>query len=248
MEIFIIILVTFLATLLSSISGGGSSVITLPFYLALGLSLPMATSIEKISAVFWVLPVAFNYLKGKKIDWAFLLIFSLIGFVGVYFGTTLVITINQTYMEKVVGTIIIFLVIYTYFQKGLGLKEKEKHYGLIRKLLAYPFAIILGFYEGIFGSGNGILFTLLTFFTRGFDFIDALGYYFAIAFFWVLFAAVILIHKGYYNILLTVPAIIGSMLGGYAGSRYAKYKGNKFIKLVFVVVGGVLGIKLILGM
>jgi uncharacterized membrane protein YfcA len=79
-----------------------------------------------------------------------------------------------------VGFLIIFLVIYTYLQKGLGLREKEKRYGPVRKLLVYPLAIALGFYESIFGSGNGILLAIITFFTRGYDFIDALGYYFAI--------------------------------------------------------------------
>ena len=88
---------------------------------------------------------------------------------------------------------------------------------------------------------------VVTFYTKGFDFIDALGYYFSVAFFWVVFAAVLLINKGYFDLNFMVPAVIGSTVGGYVGSKYAKYKGNKFIKLVFMIIGGILGFKLILG-
>ena len=103
--------------------------------------------------------------------------------------------------------------------------------------MAYPFALVLGFYETLFGSGNGMLFALVSFYTRGFDFVRALGYYFTIAFAWVLFASIFLFTKGYFDLSLFVPAIIGSVIGGYVGSKYARLKGNRFIKLVFVFVG-----------
>ena len=44
-----------------------------------------------------------------------------------------------------------------------------------------------------------------------------------------------------------IPAIIGSVIGGFIDSKYAKYKGDHFIKLMFVTVGGFLGFKLLFG-
>jgi len=43
-------------------------------------------------------------------------------------------------------------------------------------------------------------------------------------------------------------ATIGSISGGFIGSRFAKNKGNKFIKILFMIIGGVLGIKLLFGL
>jgi len=240
MEAIIIFFTTFISTVLSTMSGGGASIINLPIF-------PVANSIQKISATFWVVPAAKNYLEGRKIDWVFLIIFSVIGLIGVYFGVLVTINVNQRYLEVGIGIIIIFLVCYTYFHNRLGLKEEEKKYGVIRKNIAYPFALILGFYESIFGAGNAIFLASITFLTHGFDFIDALGYYFAIIFLWLVFASLLFIQKGYFNLYLTIPAIIGSTAGGYIGSKYARYKGNKFIRLMFIIIGGILGIKLILG-
>ena len=123
-EILIILITTFISTILSSMSCGGASIINLPVFLALGLPFPVATSIQKISATFWVVPAAYNFLRGRKVDWTFLIVFSLIGLIGAYIGVIVAINVNQRYLEMGIGWVIVFLVIYTYFQKKLGLKEE----------------------------------------------------------------------------------------------------------------------------
>lgn len=228
-------------------SGGGASVIIIPAFLLMGISFPLATAAQKVSSIFWVLPAAYNYLKDRKVDWFFLLLFSGVGLLGVYIGVSLVVLVNPRVMQIVIGILILILVTYTLFKNDIGLAENQV-YSKIRKGVSYIFAPILGFYEGIFGSGNGIMFAFVTLKTRGFDFVDALGYYFAVAFPWEIFAAIILLSQGYFDWAIMVPTVLGSVIGGYIGSRYAKYKGNKFIKTMFVVIGAVLGIMLLVGM
>jgi hypothetical protein len=236
----------FVATLLSAMSGGGTSVITLPVFLALGMSFPLATAIQKISSAFWVLPASYNYLHGRKIQWKFLILFSLIGLIGAYVGVLVVLALPKRTLEIIIGGLILLLVLYTYFKKDMGLSSTHT-YSSLRQMLAYPGALLLGFYESIFGAGNGILFAILSFFTKGFDFVNALGYYFAAAFLWCVFAAALLIQKGYYDWPIMAASVAGSVLGAYIGSKFGKYKSNKFIKTVFIVVGGLLGLKLLLG-
>ncbi len=243
---FIILVVSIIATSLSSMSGGGASVINIPVLLSLGISFPLATAAQKISSIFWVLPASRNYLKDRKIDWKFLSIFSLIGLIGVYFGTLIVFSINQRTAGIIVGILILSLVIYVLLKKDVGLSEK-KVYSKLKQSVAYFFGLILGFYEGFFGSGNGILFSIVTLETKGFDFVDALGYYYSVVFPWEVLAIVMFLSKGYFSLEIMIPTIIGSLIGGYIGSRYAKYKGNKFIKIMFVIIGTILGVKLLFG-
>jgi hypothetical protein len=226
-------------------SGGGSSTITLPVYLMLGISLPMASFLNKTTAIFWIIPVSYNYLKNRKINYKFLIPASLTGLIGVYFGVNLIININQNILEIIIGVLILILVLYTYFKKDLGLKNKKIR-SKLRKSLIYPASLIMGLYEGILGAGNGIIFSVISFYTRGCDFIHALGNYFFIAFFWCIFASALFIKAGYFDLKLLIVASLGSILGGYLGSKYAKYKGNHFIKTVFIITGTILGIKLIL--
>lgn len=234
------------ATFISSMSGGGASIIAIPIFLSMGISFPLATTIQQISSTFWVLPAARNYLKDKRIDWIFLSLFSLIGLIGVIIGIIFLLSISQRNLEIIIGTIIVLLVIYIFFRKDFGL-VKIKIGSYWRRILAYPFALIMGFYESIFGSGNGLFFSVVSIYTRGFVLKESLGYYYAIAFPWVLLSAILLISKGYYNVSFMIAGVIGAVIGGYFGSKYASYKGNKFIKTIFCIIGLVLGLKLILG-
>jgi uncharacterized membrane protein YfcA len=243
----IIFITSLIATALSSMSGGGASVINIPVFLWLGIPFPLALATQKVSSTFWVLPAAYNFLKGRKVDWAFLITFALLGLVGVYVGISWVLRTDQRLMEIIIGILILALVAYTLFKKDVGLSE-QRIYSKPRQFIAYIFAFVLGFYESIFGSGNGIMFTILTFHTKGFDFIDALGNYFSVAFPWVIFAAGLLIFKGNFSLSVMIPAVIGSVAGGWFGSKFARYKGNKFIKWMFVTIGGILGLKLLIGL
>lgn len=246
MQDILIFVTTFGAALLSSMSGGGTGIIIFPVFLSMGMSYPLVSAISQVNSAFWVLPASRNYLKGRVVDWRFIISFSLVGLIGCYFGVLLITSINQQILSRCVGAVILLLVLYTYLQKGLGLNE-TKIYSKKRQLLAYPSALVLGFYETIFGSGNGIICTMVTFYTKGFDFISGLGHYYAISFVWALFSAVLLIRKGYFDFRIMTIAAVGAVLGAYIGSRYAKNKGNKFIKMLFVIIGGILGLKLLLG-
>jgi len=243
----IIFLTTFIAALLSAMSGGGTGIIVFPVFLSIGLPYPMVSATQAMMSAFWVIPASRNYLKGRTVDWTFIVLFSLIGLVGAYIGVQFVTNVDQRILEMIAGALIVFLVAYTYFKKELGLTE-HRTYSKARQALAYPFGLLSGFYEIIFGAGNGIAVTLLTLYTKGFDFIDGLGHYYAISFSWTVFAIILFMQKGYFDLAIMAPAVVGSVAGAYIGSKYARDKGNRFIKLLFVGVGGVLGLKLLLGL
>ena len=102
-------------------SGGGASVINIPVFLWLGIHLPLAMATQKVSSTFWVLPASYNFLKGRKVDWPFLITFALIGLVGAYLGVLVILQTNQRIMELVIGILILALVAYTYLKKDEGI-------------------------------------------------------------------------------------------------------------------------------
>ena len=56
------------------------------------------------------------------------------------------------------------------------------------------------------------------------------------------------LEQGFLDVSIFVPLLVGSSIGGYLGSRYARYRGNRFIKVIFIAAGGLLGLKLVLGL
>ncbi|HDQ13497.1 MAG TPA: sulfite exporter TauE/SafE family protein [Sediminispirochaeta sp.] len=172
------------------------------------------------------------------------MLFSAIGLFGIYFGVRMVLSVDPSVFKPLVGAIILLLVVYTYRHKGLGLAA-EPAVPTKSSLLLYPIAFFMGFYESFLGSGNGILFTIMTSRSRGYQLQTALGYYFAAAFVWVSLATVLYLSHGIVDPPIMASAISGSVLGAYTGARWARKKGNPFSRKVFLVAGLVLGLKML---
>ncbi len=236
--------VSFAATLLSSMSGGGSSMVTVPTWLFLGFPLPVAMATTMLSGTAWTLIAARNYLLGHKIDRR--LLFGLIGFglVGAYTATRVIITQDAKILKQVIGYLILGLVALVYIRRDFGLVSAEPRLSKIWTSLA---GLPLGFYEAFFGSGNGLFTATYLSTARGFDLLQALGYYYIMAFVWCSFASLLYISGGYWNLSLMLPAVVGSVLGAQLGSRIGRRRGATFVKRIFIAIGGILGLKLALG-
>jgi hypothetical protein len=234
------------ATLVSSSSGGGASALSLPVFLWAGVPLPVAIAALKVCGIFWTPVSARRYLAGKRTEWGFLALFAGVGLIGAFISVQLVTRIDPAVLEPAIGVLILALVLYTLRHKDLGVVSGPPAAGRSRPL-TYPLAGIMGFYEGILGSGNGIVFAVFTCRRRGYDLHTALGHYFAVAFVWVLFASLLYVHKGFFDPAVIAAAILGSVIGGYAGAGLARTRGNRFSRIIFISFGFLLALKLIIG-
>ena len=225
-------------------SGGGSGLIIIPAWIILGYPLPVALASAEISGVIWTPIAAHNYLKVSTLDRELTLLLILFGLVGVALGAYFVLEVDPELLKRLVGLIVLALVALAYLKKDLGLERQSPTHN---KFLSSLGALPLGFYEAIFGSGNGIFTSLLLIKTRGLDLISALTHYYIVCFFWCIFAAGIYIYRGHGDMSLIVPAAIGAAAGAYVGSLIGSKRGAKFAKMMFMTVGCILGFKLALG-
>ena len=240
-----ILSISFFATFLSSVSGAGSGMVTIPSWILMGYSLPMALAASQISAALWTPVAARNYLREKLLDWPFIGGLVMFGLAGVYFGAQVVVSVNSQILQRAVGVLILSLVLFVFLQRRFGIESIPPSTSrIVASCLAFP----LGFYEAFFGSGNGIFTSAMLAKTRGFDLTTALGYYYVVSFAWCAFAAYLYLRGGYGELNLIVPSAVGAVAGAYLGSAIGSRKGAGFVKLLFVSLGGFLGLKLALGL
>jgi uncharacterized membrane protein YfcA len=240
----IILIVSFAATLMSSMSGGGSSMITVPTWLMLGYPLPLAMATVSVSGATWTLFAAKTYLQGQNIDRKLLAGLIAFGLLGAFCGTQVVMYGNPKLLQRIVGWIILALVAYAFVRKDFGTKTGPAKVSVpITSIAGLP----LGFYDAFFGSGNGYFVAAVLSSARGFDLLQALGYYYVLAFAWCTFAASIYIHGGNWNLWLMIPAVLGSVAGAILGSKIGKRHGAQFVKRIFLAIGTILGAKLAIG-
>jgi uncharacterized membrane protein YfcA len=224
--------------------GGGSNMISTPFWLMMGFPLPVAMATNTLAGAMWTLVAARNYLRGHEVDWRLVGCMVVCGLIGAFFGAQVVMHSNPKDMQRVIGVIILSLVAYTFFKKEFGLEKKEPTTSRwLTSLAGFP----LGFYESFFGSGNSLITSAILTKTRGFKLLEALGYSYVMSFFWCLFASVMYGSRGNWKLSLIIPSVIGAVCGAYIGSHIGAKKGTRFVKGLFITIGSVLGLKLLLG-
>ncbi len=240
----VVVAIAFSATLLGSLSGGSSSLLTTPAWIALGFPLPVAVAADKVAGTFWTIVGAGNYLRGRAVDRTLLLGMIGLGVVGAIAGAIFATTIDPARLKRVVGGLIVLVVVAIAVRPRLGATTGRPRFS---RSVVIGAALPLGFYEGILGSGNTIATTTLLTVGRGFDLLGALGHYYAMASAWCAVAALSYWRAGYLNLELAIPAAAGAVAGGYLGSRLAARFGSAAVRSIFIVAGLVLGGKLLLG-
>jgi len=218
--------------------------LTTPVWLFFGFPLPVAIASNQLNGAAWTLIAARNYLTGRAVDWKLIRLMVPCGLAGAYLGTLIVRGADTSSLKQVIGLIILGLAVLVAVNPRLG--QEEAAPTLSRGLTAL-LALPLGVYEAFFGSGNGLFTSLLLTTTRGLSLLTALGCYYVLAFFWNSFAVGIYAAAGLGNASLMIPSTLGSVLGAYLGSRIGRNQGQRIVRPLFVVLGGVLGLKLALG-
>jgi len=240
----LIFVIAFVATLLGSMSGGSSSILMTPSWVALGFPLPVAVAADKAAGAVWTLLGSRNYLRGRPIDRPLLGAMVAVGIVGAFFGTRVMGSVRPDLLKRVVGGLILLMVGVVTLRPHIGAAAAPPRLG--RGVVAAA-ALPLGFYEGLLGSGNSILASLLFSVGRGFDLLASLGHYYILAAAWCAFAAAAYWSQGHMDLTLAAPVTLGALGGGYLGSRIASARGVGFVRGIFVVAGVILALKLLLG-
>lgn len=225
-------------------SGGSSSLLSTPTWLALGFPLPTAVASDKLAGAFWTALGGRNYLRARSVDTRLLLGVALSGAAGALIGTKITIGVNPALLKRVVGGLIVTVVLLVAVRPRFGTAPAAPRLtrGAVTGL-GFP----LGIYEGLLGSGNSIMATLLFAGGRGLDLPTALGHYYVVAAVWCAIAAAAYAAQGVFDLHLAGPAVLGSIAGGYLGSRIGSLQGALFIRVLFILAGVILGGKLLLG-
>lgn len=245
MKALLVLATAFTASLLGSMSGGSASALSIPAWLAMGVPLPTAIATDKLAATFWTCLGARNLLRRRAVDWPLLAGMGGIGLIGAWLGARATVALDPEPLKRVAGGVILALVAVLLARPRLGAEEARPR---LSRGLVGSCGLPLGFYEGMLGSGNSLVASLLFSAGRGYDLVRALGHYYALAFAWCALAAVTYIRDGYYDLALMVPATLGSSAGGYLGSRIASARGTGFVRVLFAAAGVGFGLKLLLAL
>jgi uncharacterized membrane protein YfcA len=234
----------FFAGLVDAVAGGGG-LIQVPALFAAYPDAPPATLLatNKLASVGGTVNAARKYLRHVSLPWAVVGVAIVAAFVGSLMGANAVSHIPAEPLRKALPFVLVFLLIYTWFQPSLGEAHAPKDVTTYQQFKALLLGLIIGFYDGFFGPGTGsfLLFGFVRFF--GFDFLHASAATKLVNVATNLAAILMLASLGQINWTLGFVMMIANIAGSQFGSRLAIKHGSGFVRKAFLLIVSALILK-----
>ncbi|MFT3981455.1 MAG: sulfite exporter TauE/SafE family protein [Ferruginibacter sp.] len=236
-EIIILCIAAFAAGFIDSIVGGGglvqtpATLITLPQH-------PVATLLgtTKIPSFTGTAIACYQYAKKVTLQWKLLLIMGSIALLAAMAGSYTVSQVSNRFMKPVIFCILIAVAIYTYTKKDFGTAVRKDIHPRHELLYGALFAFILGFYDGFIGPGTGSFLVIFFIAILGYDFLRASAHAKFVNLATNMGSIIYFGGSGHILYKYAIPMAVCNVAGSFLGARLAIMKGNRFIRVFFLLI------------
>lgn len=236
-ELALLCIVAFGAGFIDAIVGGGgllqtpATLLILPHY-------PVATLLGtvKIPSLAGTTLSALKYATKVKLNYKVLAFCVVSAFCTAMLGAFLVTRIDNRIIKPVILVVLIIVAFYTYFNKKFGIHQEKNHAPKKQMFVAGSFGLVIGFYDGLIGPGTGSFLILVFITILGFDFVGASAHAKIVNMATNLAAILYFSSTGHILFQYAIPMAIFNLFGAYFGTKLALLKGNKFIRIFFLIV------------
>lgn len=236
-HILLLCVAAFAAGFVDAIVGGGG-LIQLPAALVLLPAVPVVNIIGslKIPAFSGTAFAAWQYSKRIDINWKVVGVICTVAFFSSFAGSELLTIVRNDFMKPILLFVLTIVALYTFLKKDFGQHEEKEHSTTRQLSLAVLISVIIGFYDGFIGPGAGS-FLILAFITvLGFDFLHSSAHAKLVNLATNLGSITLFLFHSKIIWALALPMAVSNALGGILGARIAIARGNKFIRVFFLVV------------
>jgi uncharacterized membrane protein YfcA len=238
-------LAMFSSGFIDAIAGGGGLIQTPAMLLSFPDRNPVqVVATSKTAAFFGTSTAAIQYRKFIKTDSKLLLAMVIPAFIGACFGSLLASHISPESFKSSIFFMMIAIFIYTLFKPDLGKVHVDKHSP--KKLMAIGSiaACAIGFYDGLIGPGTGTMLMIALVAIMGFAFVGASAIAKVVNATTNLASIIVVGFRLGIMWKLGLVLAVANLAGGYLGSHIAIRKGSSFIRIFYLIVTGILILRL----
>lgn len=224
---------------------GGGGLLQLPALLLVpGITPVEALATNKLASLFGTTTSATTWYRRAHPDLRTALPMAAVALAGSFLGANLAASLPAAVFKPVIIAALIAVAIVTVAKPNLGESLQIRHTGGRHHATAGGVGLLVGFYDGLIGPGTGTFLIIALVTALGYDFVLASAKAKIVNVATNLGALLYFVPNGHVLWSLGIGMGVANMVGGYLGSRTAIARGNRFIRVVFLVVVGALIVKI----
>lgn len=235
-DIFIVCIAALTAGFIDAIIGGGGLIQTPVMFMTFPhLSISTLLGTTKIPSFSGTAVSLYEYSKRVSIHWRLVGWIALVAFFSSMLGSMAVCFVSNEIFKPLILAALVGVALYTYSKKNFGQQSKNNlsyKEALVRGVSS---GLLIGFYDGFIGPGTGSFLVLIFVGLLGHDFLHASAHAKIINLATNIASIAYFASTGNIVYEAAIPMAACNMLGGFLGSRFALLKGNKFVRMFFLI-------------
>ncbi len=241
----LLFLAMFSAGFVDAIAGGGGLIQTPAMLLAFPNNNPVSVvGTSKTAAFFGTTTAAIKYRKSIKTDPKLLIAMVIPAFIGASCGALLASHISAQSFKSAIFFMMIAIFIYTLIKPDLGKVQVQKHSDKKLMYIGGAAAFVIGFYDGLIGPGTGTMLMIFLVAVMGFAFVGASAIAKVVNAMTNLASIIVVGLRVGILWKIGLFLAIANLAGGYVGSHIAIKKGSGFVRIFYLIVTGLLIMRL----
>lgn len=235
----------FLAGFVDAVVGGGG-LIQVPALLVLMPQVPVATlfGTNKAVSIWGTATATWQYARHIETPWRAVLPMALAALVMGFVGAATVSHLDNRLLKPVILGVLVLVLAYTLWKKDFGKRHAPRLSTLQQVVVGLLAGSAIGFYDGFLGPGTGSFLVLAFVGLFGFSFLHASASAKAVNVITNLAALAYFSTHGSVSWKLAAPMAVCNVAGSLVGSRLAIRRGAGFVRGMFLIVVGLLILRL----
>jgi uncharacterized membrane protein YfcA len=233
----------FFLTAAISVVTGGTSLITVPVMMQLGIEPHIAVATNMLALIFLSFGGTLPFLKDPDISPKRLPTLITFTMAGSLLGALLLLAIPSRAMPLVIATAMILIVVFSLFKRNAGLSASSDPPSGALEAAGYAATFLLGVYGGFFSGGYVALLTAAYIAFFGMTFLEAVAVTKVLNVFSSLIATVVFAWQGIIDWKLGLVLSVVSFGGAVLGAAMARRLSNLWLRRVFLTAVVVMAVK-----
>lgn len=226
----------FVAGWVDAVVGGGGLVQLPALLLVPGISPLQALATNKVASIMGTSVAAVTFARRVPADPRTAVPLAGMALGGAVIGAVIASYIPEEAFEPIILVVLIAVGAFTIFKPQLGVHAKQRWHGWKHVVGAGAIGLAIGTYDGALGPGTGSFFVILLVSVIGYAFMPASALAKIANFCTNLGALLFFVPAGHVIWGLGLAVGAANLVGGYLGARMAVSRGNRFVRIVFIVV------------
>ena len=245
------LIVIFCASVISSTFGtlvGGSSLITIPLLILMGLPPHTAIGTDRIGTTGIGLAGLYSFHRKGMMRYRLAFIVGIPCLLGGFIGANLALQISPELLKKFIVALTVILLIVVVANPRLGVVAVATNRPLTagRYVLGAFLGLVVGIYGGFYGAGAGTLLAYIMILVFRQTFLESAANIKVAGIMMSVTSAATYAYHGAIHLPLALAMFAGCCIGSYVSAQYSDRIGNVWIKRLFIGVILIMAMKLLM--